>query len=121
LRPAAPVQPLLPTIPLPVALPLAAPLLVALKQRQTHYTIRARIQALTLFELRIDPKKIKEQIGVAKPSLYKIRAKAILRGWDPFRVLETWYVNDAPRSGRPPISTATAKFIIKTITRNLTT
>jgi Transposase/DDE superfamily endonuclease len=30
-------------------------------------------------------------------------------------------VDDAPRLGRPPISTATAKFIIKTMTRNSTT
>jgi hypothetical protein len=46
LRPIALVQPLLLTIPLLaapplVALPLAAPLLVALKQRQTHHTIGA--------------------------------------------------------------------------------
>jgi hypothetical protein len=80
LRPAALVQPLLPAVPLLAAPPLAAPLPAALKQRQTHHTIRARIQALTLFELRIDPEKIKEQTGVAKPSLYKIRAKAISRG-----------------------------------------
>jgi len=121
LRPTTLVQPLLLTVPLLAALPLAAPLLAALKQRRTYYTIKARIQALTLFELRIDPKKIKEQTGVAKPSLYKIRAKAISRGWDPSRVLETWHINDAPCSGRLPISTATTKFIIKTMTRNLTT
>ena len=119
LRPAAPV-------PLPAALPPAAPLLVApplaaIKQRQTHHTIGARIQALTLYELRVDLEKIKEQTGVAKSSLYKLRTKAILRGWDPSRVLETWHVDDAPRLGRLPISTATAKFIIETMTRNSTT
>jgi hypothetical protein len=48
LRPAALVQPLLLTVPLPAvpppaAPPLVAPLPAALKQRQTHYTIRARI------------------------------------------------------------------------------
>jgi hypothetical protein len=75
LRLAALVQPLLLTV-----LLLAAPLLVALKQRQTYYTIRAQIQALTLFELRIDFEKIKEQTSVTKLSLYKIRAKAISRG-----------------------------------------
>jgi len=107
--------------PLPAAPPLAAPPLAALKQRQTHHTIGARIQALTLYELRVDLEKIKEQTGVAKSSLYKLRTKAISRGWDPSRVLETWHVDDAPRSGRPPISTATAKFIIKTMTKNSTT
>jgi hypothetical protein len=60
--------------------PLAAPPPAALKQRQTHYTIRARIQALTLYELRVDLEKIKEQTGVAKLSLYKLRTKAISRG-----------------------------------------
>jgi hypothetical protein len=94
LRPAAPVQPSHPAVPLPAAPPpaappLAAPPLVALKQRQTHYTIRAKIQALTLYKLRVDLEKIKEQTGVAKSSLYKLRTKAILRGWDHFRVLET--------------------------------
>ena len=127
LQPAAPVQPLHlaaappPAAPPPAEPPLAAPPPAALKQRQTHHTIGARIQALTLYELRVDLEKIKEQTGVAKSSLYKLRTKAISRGWDPSGVLETWHVDDAPRSGRPPISTATAKFIIKTITRNSTT
>jgi hypothetical protein len=104
LRPAAPVQPLHPAVPLPaVPLPaaplpaapplaapsLAAPPLAALKQRQTHHTIGARIQALTLYKLRVDLEKIKQQTGVAKSSLYKLRTKAISRGWDPSRVLET--------------------------------
>ena len=109
LRLAAPVQPLHlavlllaappPVAPPPVAPPLAAPLLaapplaapplVALKQKRTHHTIRARIQALTLYKLRVDLKKIKEQTGITKSSLYKLRTKAILRGWDPFKVLET--------------------------------
>ena len=79
LRPAAPVQPLHPAAPPPAAL----------KQRQTHHTIGARIQALTLYELRVGLEKIKQQTGVAKSSLYKLRTKAISRGWDPSRVLET--------------------------------
>jgi len=141
LRPAAPVQPLHLAVPLPAAPPPvapppaapppaapppaapppAAPPLAAPKQKRTHHTIGARIQALTLYKLRVDLEKIKEQTGITKSSLYKLRTKAISRGWDPFKVLETWHVDDAPRSGRPPISTATAKFIIETITRNSTT
>ena len=89
LRPAAPVQPLHLAVPLLAAPPPTAPPLAALKQRQTHHTIGARIQALTLYELRVDLEKIKEQTGVVKSSLYKLRTKAILRGWDPSRVLET--------------------------------
>jgi len=84
LRLAASVQPLHLAVPLPAAPPLAAPplsvaLLEALKQRQTYHTIRARIQDLTLYKLRVDLKKIKEQIGIAKSSLYKLKTKAILR------------------------------------------
>src|ERR1035438_7750302 len=59
LCPAALVQPLHPAVPLPAAPPPASPPpasppLAALKQkqRQTHHTIGARIQALTLYELR---------------------------------------------------------------------
>jgi hypothetical protein len=63
-----------------VAPPLVAPPLVAPKQKRTHYTIGARIQALTLYKLRVDFEKIKEQIGVIKLSLYKLRTKAISRG-----------------------------------------
>ena len=48
LRPTAPVQPLhlavlLPAAPPPAAPPLVAPPLAAIKQRQTHHTIGARI------------------------------------------------------------------------------
>ena len=80
LRPAALVQPLHPAVPLLAAPSLAAPPPAALKQRQTHHTIGARIQALTLYELRVDFEKIKEQTDVVKSSLYKLRTKAISRG-----------------------------------------
>jgi Transposase len=60
--------------------PLAAPPLAAPKQKRTYYTIGARIQALTLYELRVDLEKIKEQTGVVKSSLYKLRTKAISKG-----------------------------------------
>jgi len=53
--------------------------------------------------------------------LYKLRSKAISRRWDPLGILETWHVDDAPRSERPKISTALALFIIQTITKNSTT
>ena len=62
-----------------------------------------------------------EQTKVTKPSLYKIRAKAKSRGWEGDGILETWHMDDAPRPGRPKTSTATALFIIETVTRNSTT
>ena len=54
--------------------------------------------------------------------MYKLRAKAVLHGWDPDRgILETWHVDDAPHPRRPKTSTATALFIIETMTKNSTT
>jgi hypothetical protein len=53
--------------------------------------------------------------------LYKLRAKAVSRRWDlDGGILETWYVDDAPHPKRPKTSTATALFIIETITKNST-
>jgi len=84
-------------------------------------SIGARVQALTLFELQVPHEKITAQTGVSRSSLYKLRSKAISRGWDPLGILETWHIDDAPRSRRPKISTALSLFIIETMTKNLTT
>jgi hypothetical protein len=43
-------------------------------------SIRARVQALTLFELRVPHEKITAQTGVSRSGLYKLRSKAISRG-----------------------------------------
>jgi hypothetical protein len=40
-------------------------------------SIRARLQALTQFELQVLHEKITAQIGVSRSSLYKLRSKAI--------------------------------------------
>ena len=84
-------------------------------------SIGARVQALTLFELQVPYEEITAQTGVSRSGLYKLRSKAISRGWDPSGILETWHVDDAPRSGRPKISTALILFIIQTMTKNSTT
>jgi len=84
-------------------------------------SIGARVQALTLFELQVPREKITAQTGVSRSGLYKLRSKAISRGWDPSGILETWHVDDAPRPRGPKISTALALFIIQTITKNSTT
>jgi hypothetical protein len=84
-------------------------------------SIGARVQALTLFELQVPHEKITAQTGVSRSGLYKLRSKAISRGWDPSGILETWHVDDAPCPGRPKISIALALFIIKTMTKNSTT
>ena len=64
---------------------------------------------------------IKEQTGIAKSSLYKSREKAISRGWNPKGILDTYHVDDAPRSGRLKVSTVVVHFVIATVTRNSTT
>ena len=65
--------------------------------------------------------EVTAKTGVAQSSLYKIRAKACSRGWAPHKILETWHVDDAPHTGRPPISTALVKFIVQTMAKNSTT
>ena len=60
--------------------------------------------------------------GISQDALYKLWAKAVARGWKPDGgILKVEHVDDAPWSGRPLISTATAKFIIQTMTKNSTT
>jgi hypothetical protein len=84
-------------------------------------SIGARVQALTLFELGAQHKKITAQTGISRSSPYKLRSKAISRGWGPSGILETWHIDDAPRSERPKISIALSLFIIETMTKNSTT
>jgi hypothetical protein len=64
--------------------------------------------------------EVTRQTGVSQSALYKLRTKAISRGWMPETVVETWHVDDAPCSGRPKISTATALLVIEIITKNST-
>jgi hypothetical protein len=68
-----------------------------------------------------DFKAIRVKTDVIRSSIYKLRSKAISRGWIPDELVEPEHVNDAPRSGRPTTSTATALFIIETMTKNSTT
>ena len=59
--------------------------------------------------------------GVSQAALYKLRIKVCSYSWASYKILETWYVDNAPYTGRPLISTAIIKFIIKTMTKNSTT
>jgi hypothetical protein len=68
-----------------------------------------------------DFKAIRAKTDVIRLSIYKLRSKAISRGWIPGELVEPEHVNNAPCSGRPTTSIATALFIIKTITKNSTT
>jgi hypothetical protein len=62
---------------------------------------------------------------MSKSAIYKVQEKAISRRWSPDlidkQVVELHHIDDAPRFGRPRTSTATAKFILKTMLKNSTT
>jgi hypothetical protein len=86
-------------------------------------SIGSRISALTKFDegtpLNFDV--ILTKTGVFKSGCYKLRSKAISRGWTPGLVVEVEHVDDVPRTGRLKTSIATALFIIEIMTKNFTT
>src|SRR6266498_706070 len=95
--------------------------------QKANHSIGARIQALTLLAYG-KPKwtleKIRDQTGIAKTTLYDLKAKAMSRGWDPTaggKTLKTWHVDDEVRSGRPPIDDKVVQLIVDTVTKNSTT
>ena len=82
--------------------------------------VGARMLALSLFDAVIVPDfvVITSKTRVSRSSVYKLRSKAISRGWMPGTIVEPEHVDDAPRSGRPKTSTAISLLIINTITKN---
>ena len=92
----------------------------------SHYhSIGTRMLALTRKRDSVPIHLITQELGMSKSAIYKVQEKAISRGWSPDpvikQVVEPHHVDDAPRPGRPRTSTATAKFILKTMLRNSTT
>src|SRR6059058_316153 len=87
------------------------------------HSIGAQIQAVTFLELNIPHFEITSRTGISKAQIYKLRDKAISRGWDPkvSGIVEIHHVEDAPRSGRPKISQGVIDLILKTVTKNSTT
>lgn len=85
-----------------------------------NHSIGARIQAITFFELGIPHHEITKKTGISTSQLYKIRDKAISRGWVS-GIVEVSHVEDAPRSGRPKVLQSTTDQILKTVTQNSTT
>ena len=64
-------------------------------------SVRARVTALSLFNYRFKIDKIILRTSVSLLSVYKVRKKALERGWNVGENIETWHVDDALRSGRP--------------------
>ena len=60
------------------------------------------------------------QTGISRSALYKLWTKAISCGWMPEKVVETWHVDDALRSGKLKISISTVLLVIEIIVTTLT-
>ena len=87
------------------------------------HSIGARIQAVTFLDLGIPHLEITKRTGISKVQIYKIRDKAISRGWDPqiSEVVEVFHIEDRARSGRPKTSQDLVDSVLQTVTRNSTT
>jgi hypothetical protein len=97
--------------------------LLEIRTRRPKHSIRARIQAVTFLELGIPYLEITEKTGISKSQLYKLRNKAINRGWDPkvFGIVEVYHVEDTLRPRQPKTFQAVVDLILKTATQNSTT
>src|ERR1700730_17075282 len=87
------------------------------------HSIGAWIQAVTFLELGIPHLEITRKTGVSKAQLYKLRDKALSRGWDPkiSGIVEISHIEDAPCSEQPKVSQDVTDHILKTVTQNSTT
>jgi len=88
-----------------------------------RHSIGARIQAVTFLELKIPHFEITAKTGISKAQIYKLRDKAISRGWDPkvSGIVEVHHVEDALYPGRAKTPQNIIDLILKTVTRNSTT
>ena len=92
--------------------------------RQSRHDVGTRLQALCLFENKVPVPQIKEITGIATSQIYVIRKTAITRGYDPAvsKKLLLSYVEDAPRSRRPPkVTEDIKKQVVEVVTKNSTT
>jgi len=87
----------------------------------SRHSIGARIQALTYLELGLPIFQIEAKTGIKKTQIYNIRKKALLRGWIPDTIIETYHIDDSSHSGRPITSQEVIDLILETVTKNSTT
>jgi transposase len=88
------------------------------------YDVGTRIQALTLLEAATGIRQITEITGFSKSSIYRIKAVAKQRGYNPqvSKVLLLKYVEDAPRSGRPIKATKEVEdIVVSLVSKNSST
>ena len=92
--------------------------------RQARHDLGTRLQALTLFEGNVPIPRITEITGISKAQIYSIKKTALQRGYNPRESLKLLlsYVEDAPRSGRPPkVTEAIKQQVREVVTQNSTT
>ena len=92
--------------------------------RQSRHDVGTRLQALCLFKNKVLVPEIKEITGIATSQIYAIRKTAITRGYNPTvsKKLLLSYVEDAPRSGRPPkVTEEIKKQVVEVVMKNSTT
>jgi hypothetical protein len=88
-----------------------------------EHSTGARIKAIYMLEDKKSLGQIREATGVPKTALYRLAAVARERGWveNKNMPLEVSHVLNAPRSGRPAISSEAIKCILTVILQNATT
>ena len=91
------------------------------KQKLKESTIGARIQAVTLLEIKVPIVKITARTGLSKAGIYRWWHEAVKRGWNQTGVVEVEHVSNKEWSGRPKISEALENFILFTMLKNSTT
>src|SRR5450432_2097678 len=87
----------------------------------SRHSIVSCIQALTYLELGLPIFQIEAKTGIKKTQIYNIRKKALLHGWIPDTIIETYHIDDSSRSGRPNTSKEVIDLILETVTKNSTT
>lgn len=77
---------------------------VQLITREANLSLRTRLQALALVEFGIPPGQASHITKISVKTIQRLRRQARTRGFDPAvsPILKLEYVEDAPRSGRPP-------------------
>jgi hypothetical protein len=88
-----------------------------------YYNPGTRLQALSLLEFGVLIYYIVNIIGIRESIIYRIRKRAIKRGYNPdvCKKILLYYVEDAPKTGRPDTPPHIKRLIIDIMKQNSTT